>query len=256
MTLLPRYYLYRAIDIGLSPRLAIWRRRGVILGLYQDLNKPWLVGMGIKTVLDIGSNVGRFAITARKLFPDAHIYAFEPLADCLAKARALMHGDPKFTPICLALGLEPGEATFHRNAASPSSSLLKVTQAHTAAFPGTDQTRELRVTVDTLDRIARTLTLDEPMIVKIDVQGFESQVLKGGEATIRRASVLLVETSFEVLYDGQTLFDGIHGLLEGWGFEFKGNLDQAYSPEDGRLLQADSLFVKQGILDHRGTRPA
>ena len=86
MPLLPRHYLYRAIDIALSPRLAIWRRRGVILGLYQDLDRPWLVGLGVKTVLDIGANVGRFAITARKLFPDAHIYAFEPLPDCLEKA--------------------------------------------------------------------------------------------------------------------------------------------------------------------------
>lgn len=254
MSPVPRHYLYRAIDIALTPRFAIWRRRGVILGLYQDLNRPWLVDLGVKTVLDIGANVGRFSITARKLFPDAHIYAFEPLPECLAKAEHLMRGDVRFTPMNLALGLERGETTFQKNAASPSSSFLKVTRAHVSAFPGTGMTTEVSVAVDSLDRVAAALNLETPLFVKIDVQGFEEQVLRGGEATIRRASVLLVETSFEAMYEGQTLFDGIYALLEGWGFEFKGNLDQAHAPADGRLLQADSLFVRQDLLNEPQSR--
>jgi FkbM family methyltransferase len=248
---LPRHYFYRAVDIVLSPRLMVWRKQGVILGLYQDLNRKWLVGLGVKTVLDIGANVGRFAITARKLFPDAHIYAFEPLPDCLVQASARMESDEHFTPLNVALGLEAGEATFFRNAASPSSSFLKVTRTHAVAFPGTGQTSEIRVPVDSLDHVATTLHLESPMLVKIDVQGVEDQVLRGGEATVRRASVLLVETSFETLYEGQALFDEIHALLKEWGFEFKGNLDQAHAPDDGRVLQADSLFVRRGLLDDR-----
>jgi FkbM family methyltransferase len=249
MTWLPRHYLYRAVDIVLSPRLALWRRSGVILGLYQDLNRPWLTRLGIKTVLDIGANVGRFAITARKLFPQAHIYSFEPLPDCLAKAAELMRGDAGFTPVSVALGIEPGAATFYRSSSSPSSSFLRMTAAHTGAYPGTGKTREVRVPVDSLDRVAAAFDFAEPMLVKIDVQGFEEQVLQGGEVTIRRASVLLIETSFEMLYEGQALFEAVHSLLQQWGFEFKGNLDQAHAPADGRLLQADSLFVRRGLLD-------
>lgn len=248
MSPLPRHYFYRAIDIALSPRMAMLRQQGVILGLYQDLNRPWLTGLGIKTVLDIGANVGRFAITARKLFPEAQIYAFEPLPDCLEKAKQLMHGDPRFTPVNVALGVEPGDATFYRNAASPSSSLLKVTRTHTTSYPGTGDTAEVRITVDTLDRVASRFDFATPMFVKIDVQGFEEQVLRGGEATFRRASVLLIETSFETLYEGQSLYEQIHALLHEWGFEFKGNFDQAHAPDDGRILQADSLFVKRGLL--------
>jgi FkbM family methyltransferase len=248
MSPIPRHYLYRAVDTLLSPRLAWWRAQGVILGMYQDLNKPWLVNLQPRTVLDIGANVGRFAITARKLFPDAHIYAFEPLADCLAEAQRLMRGDALFTPINVALGAKRGEFTFHRNRASPSSSFLKVARAHTDAFPGTGQITETIVLVDALDDVARSLTLQIPMLVKIDVQGYEDQVLRGGEQTIRQASVVLVETSFETLYEGQALFEDIHGRLTSCGFEFKGNLEQAYAPEDGRVLQADSLFVRVGVL--------
>jgi FkbM family methyltransferase len=221
----------------------------VILGLYQELNKPWLVNLRPRTILDIGANVGRFALTARKLFPAAHIYSFEPLTDCLAAAHRVMRGDRLFTGINIALGAVHGRATFQRNAASPSSSLLKVTRLHTTAFPGTELTTEMTVPKHLLDDVAEGLSFQCPMVVKIDVQGFEDQVLCGGEQTIRRASVLLVETSFETLYEGQALFGDIYGRLQSWGFDFRGNLDQACAPGDGRVLQADSLFVKKGLLD-------
>lgn len=248
MSPLPRHYLYRAVDAVFSPRLALWRSQGVILGLYQDLNKPWLVNLAPRTILDIGANVGRFAITARKLFPQAHIYAFEPLADCLGAAERLMRGDRAFSGINVGLGVESGTARFQRNTASPSSSFLKVTGAHTHAYPGTGLTHEITVAVDTLDRVAANLDLKLPMLIKIDVQGFEDQVLRGGERTVRDASVVLVETSFETLYEGQALFHDIERRLTGWDFEFRGNFDQAYAPDDGRLLQADSLFVKRGVI--------
>jgi FkbM family methyltransferase len=246
--LIPRHYLYRAVDTVLSPRLAWWRARGVILGLYQDLNQAWLVNLRPRTILDIGANVGRFAITARALFPQAHIVAFEPLPECLAEAQRVMHGDSRFTPMNIALGVEYGQVTFERNNASPSSSFLKVTRAHTTAFPGTGRTTPIIVTVDSLDHAIEPLNLQLPMMVKIDVQGFEDQVLSGGEQTIAKASVVLVETSFETLYEGQALFEAIYQRLRRSGFEFKGNFDQSYAPEDGRPLQADSLFVKQGLL--------
>jgi FkbM family methyltransferase len=248
MSYVPRYYLYRAVDSLLAPRLAWWRAQGVIVGLYQALNRPWLLRLDPKVVLDIGANVGRFAITARKLFPGAHIYAFEPLADCLAEAQRVMRGDRMFTGLNIALGADRGEATFRRDRASSSSSFLRMTRTHTAAYPGTGQATELTVTVDALDRVARGLPLEPPMLVKIDVQGFEDQVLCGGEETIGKASVVVVETSFEVLYEGQALFEDVHQRLRRLDFEFRGNLDQAYAPGDGRLLQADSLFVKRGVL--------
>src|SRR5262249_32165677 len=149
MILLPRHHLYRAVDCLLSPRLALWRARGVILGLYQDLNRPWLRNLQPKSVLDIGANVGRFALTARKLFPSAHIYSFEPLADCLTKAERLMAGDSMFTGLAIALGATRGQVPFHRNMISPSSSCLPITNLHAAAFPGTSTTLETTVSIET-----------------------------------------------------------------------------------------------------------
>ncbi len=79
--------------------------------------------------------------------------------------------------------------------------------------------------------------------MKIDVQGYEDRVLRGGEQTVKRAQVLLVETSFQQLYEGQALFEDILALLRGWGFRYAGALDQLLNPRTGEALQQDSIFV-------------
>ncbi len=54
----------------------------------------------------------------------------------------------------------------------------------------------------------------------------------------------LLKTPFETLYEGQRLFDEIAELMTAWGFRYAGALDQLTHPADGRILQADSIFLK------------
>lgn len=84
------------------------------------------------------------------------------------------------------------------------------------------------------------------MLVKIDVQGYEDRVIRGGQRVISRAKVLIVETSFQTLYDGQPLFEDIYDTLLKMGFRYIGALWQLRSPLNGSILQADSIFVKTG----------
>ena len=71
-----------------------------------------------------------------------------------------------------------------------------------------------------LDEIGRELDFQENLFVKIDVQGYEGPVLRGGQATLRRAAVVLIETSFAPLYRGQLLFADVLGQMGALGFSF------------------------------------
>ncbi len=62
-----------------SPALMKLYRIGGMVPVYTALNKPWFHSLGIKTVLDIGANEGRFAMAMAELLPQSHIFAFEPL---------------------------------------------------------------------------------------------------------------------------------------------------------------------------------
>ena len=67
-----------------------------------------------------------------------------------------------------------------------------------------------------------------------------------GRKLISRASVLILETSFQPLYQGQLLFDGIYELVREMGFVYMGGEDPIRNPSDGSILQCDSVFCRLG----------
>ena len=117
---------------------------------------------------------------------------------------------------------------------------------HIDAFPIARNVREEMIEVRRLDDIANDLKLIDNILIKIDVQGFEDKVIQGGEKTIKRAKILIVETSFEPLYHDQLLFNSIYSILLSMGFVLKGFDEPLRHPKNGRILQCDSVFYKEG----------
>ncbi|TVQ52485.1 MAG: FkbM family methyltransferase [Rhodobacteraceae bacterium] len=130
-------------------------------------------------VFDVGAHVGDRTAAFRAL--GAQVVAVEPQAR-LARVLRVLHGrDPGVTVVATALGPEPGVAALKVNAANPTVSTLSAGfVAAAAAAPGWEGQRwdaAETVAVDTLDNlIARH---GAPAFVKIDVEGFEAEVLAG-----------------------------------------------------------------------------
>ncbi|NJL10299.1 MAG: FkbM family methyltransferase, partial [Calothrix sp. SM1_7_51] len=212
------------------PQLFKIRKTGGIPDTFIKLDQPWLHEINIATILDIGANIGQFSSTISSVFPQANIYAFEPLPDCFQELQARMSNCKNFTAINVALGDNSGILKFERNNFSLSSSFLKMTDIHKTAFPETQQSQSVEVKVEKLDDIVKNLYIVDPVIIKIDVQGYEDKVLKGGEETIKRAKLVISETSFESLYEGQPLFDDIYRKFIDLGFQYAGSFEQLCNP--------------------------
>lgn len=204
-----------------------------------------------KTVLDIGANAGQFAELARWHCPAATIVCFEPLSECVRELQAKWGDDPRTRIVPVALGSRTGESVIHRSQFSPSSSLLPMGALHRAEFPHTAQTVEETIQLRRLDDLAPELDLQLPIVAKIDVQGYESEVLAGGAATLRRCAAVILELSNAPLYDGQPLFHDVYLRMRELGFAYRGNIDQLHSPADGRILQFDGLFENSTLPDAR-----
>lgn len=218
--------------------------RGGNVRTYVHLRAAWLQRLGIRTVVDVGANVGQFAELACRAFPEATVYCFEPIPECFAKLQTRLAGVPSVFLHNVALADEPGMFTLVRNPYSPSSSLLEMEPLHVKEFPWTAGGKPLAVPVSTLDAVLAGRTLATPLLIKIDVQGAEDRVIAGGRGTLGRASVAIVETSFEALYKGQPLFNDVNALMHREGFRYTGEFGQLTSPKDGRILQADAVFVR------------
>lgn len=205
----------------------------------------WLQERGIATVLDIGANTGQFASMIREILPEVMIYSFEPIETSF---RELKSNAAALGPIeCLpyALGESDAVMEMHKNDFSASSSILEMHSRHAEAFPMTARSVIEKVQVRSLDAIVSQLTLKPKVLAKIDVQGYEMNVLKGAEKSLAAIDALIVETSFETLYEQQPLFDEVYRFLLGRGFGYAGNFDQAADPRTGAILQADGIFLRR-----------
>jgi FkbM family methyltransferase len=217
---------------------------GVHPGVLVTLDKPWLKRLGVKTVLDVGANTGQFARVAHIVFPDARIYSFEPLPSCLNQLNDRMKDVERFQSFGSAIGSKDERITIHESASSPSSSILPMTRNHTEAFPWSEGGRDVEVELRRLDYFLPKMQLDGPVLLKIDVQGYSMEVLRGAPDTLAKADLVLIETSVVTLYEGESTFDDVYQFMKNAGFSFTGVLDQLVHPETGAILQMDAIFRK------------
>lgn len=203
----------------------------------------WLRQRGINSIIDVGANDGNFVRLINTILPEAYIYTFEPLKKTYEELKGMTSYIKKIKYFNHALGDINGESIIFHNEFSPSSSMLKVKQAHTEAFPFTKNSKEEKIVIKKLDSIIDELELVPKILLKIDVQGYELAVLRGALKIIPKCDIIILETSFIELYEGQPLFDEVYKFLTEYGFEFVGNLDQLSSPLNGQILQADSIFI-------------
>lgn len=238
--------LHKLIQLVENPKLVSLYRRGVGPESYARYNRPWFKEAGITTVIDIGANVGQFAVLVHSLLPGATIYAFEPLPDCYQqlarKIREMGNGSIAFN---VALGRENSRLVFHRNPYSDSSSFRSMMDIHRKQFPftaGPDE--DLDVPVRRLDSYASELDLRPNVLLKIDVQGFEDEVLAGAEQVLRLTHLVQVEVSMIPLYEDSPSFTDVLLWLERRGFSFRGFVGQLTGPLDGEILQGDALFKR------------
>jgi hypothetical protein len=133
------------------------------------------------------------------------------------------------------------EAPIHVSRADDSSSLLPISDLQTGLFPGTAEKETRAVTVKPLDRILETKDVLAPALLKIDVQGYEREVLEGCASLLPCFSYVYVECSFLELYTGQALAHDVVDLLSGNGFALEGVYNLTYD-KAGLAVQGDFLF--------------
>lgn len=215
---------------------------------YRPTFETTIRPLHIRTIIDIGANTGKFSQEMRAIFPDATLYMFEPLADCFEHIKKVFVDDRNTKVFSVALGDIKGTTIIERSSFHPSSSLRHMSDIHKRLYPKTKNMQRETITIDTLDQILRNERLSENIFVKIDVQGFEDKVIAGGKNIIGRAAVVIIETSFITLYEGQPLFNDIVRIMHELGFSYYGDMGRHYNPLSKKLIYEDSLFIKKELL--------
>jgi FkbM family methyltransferase len=241
-------FLVRSYHYAKYPEARELGKKGIPFDHYRELNRQWLVASNIKTVLDVGANKGQFAKLARAVFADATIYSFEPLPDCYDVLKNAMPDDKKFFCYNKAAGSSESTLEFFRSVHSPSSSFLQMEDLHKQAFPESSKgqvQQPIQVPVTTLDIFYNEVKPAQNILLKIDVQGFEAEVIKGASAMMQQVKVVILEMSLQKLYKAQPLFHDVYMMMYEKGFRYHGNLSQMLHAETGEVVQLDAVFIKE-----------
>jgi FkbM family methyltransferase len=229
--------------IGLARRHAFSRNAAFQL---QNLNLNLLPDGALAgapaCIIDVGANAGNWAGGVLDYYTPARLVCIEPDPRLAAGLRTRFAGRANISVIDRAVGSAPGTAELQVMENPVFNSLRAPDAATQAQYPSSFRVREtVKVEIQTLD----TLLADVPAIrlLKIDVQGFEREVIAGAGAVLQRTDFVLMEVNFQTHYQGEAGFGELLGMMSGHGFCL-GNYSQPHGGQR-EALYADAVFVRK-----------
>ena len=198
-------------------------------------------GFNFSNVIDVGAAMGEYSKAAHFIFPDAKIFAFEPIPDSFEKLKIVAGKIKNMQCFELALSDHDGVEEFHLNEFSYSSSLLKMTEMHKTVYPFTRTDSSIKVRTNKLDNILANI-ISGTTLLKIDVQGNELKVLKGATNLLNEITVIQLEVGFQNFYEEQTSAEELINFLKSFGFNAFLQIDPVF--QQNKLTYSDLIFWK------------
>ncbi len=197
-------------------------------------------------ILDVGANHGDVTIAALKSFPDCHVICFEPVKETFHRlSERLLPFQSSVFLFNYALSDTQGTAEINITTFDGANSIHPQAQFHQLLNPHVREIGKEEIELVRLDDIANSLPTRSVDILKIDVEGHELSVLKGGSSFIREmVDTLIIEISFmrDQSWESQAIF-GIFSLLNDLGFRLINILDIHHADEKNLLIaQIDCVF--------------
>jgi FkbM family methyltransferase len=204
---------------------------------------------GVALILDVGANRGQFARGLFKAGYRGRVVSFEPLSTAHAELQEAALGNDRWQVFrrC-ALGATPGRAAINVSGNSQSSSFLPMLDRHVNALPSSRYVGTEETEVVTLDQVlGEDFPGSTPVGVKIDVQGYEHEVLKGLQAERDRVALIYTELSLTPLYDGEAKFTQVIEELAADGFRCVSLTPNFVDPQTYEVLDTNALFVRDSV---------
>jgi len=241
------YRIKQLYDIITVPGIYKARRNGIYFSIYKMLYKIKRQGIEPKTIIDVGASIGMFTKAANYLFPEAIIHSFEPLKSSFAKMKSLIGDNKNVKMYNFALGEKNEHTAINESSYEYSSSILEMSDEHKNAFPYTAESTKQEIDVKILDEVFDDKAIEKPVLIKLDVQGYELNVLKGATNFLDKCDYIIIELSFKELYKQQPLFHDIYSFLVDKKFMLMDIIDYSRNAVTFELLQVDAVFRKNEV---------
>ncbi len=226
------------LDLVLARQAPALKLRAGVLDMWASLANLKSNGFSPATIIDGGAFVGEWSTRARQLFP--------------AAALLMLEANPEKRGVLESVGATLGNASLRMALLGPearSDVPFKVVEGGMGSSVLDERTSFPRTTVPltmtTLDSVVTSTGVRGPFLVKLDVQGYEVEVLKGGARTLTETEATLLEVSLLQYNEGAPLFAEVVKFMKDAGFVAYDICGQVRRETDGALFQVDILFVPE-----------
>jgi len=178
----------------------------------------------IDLVIDVGANMGQFAIELRNLGYNKKIISFEPLIECYKYLKTI--ADDKWHIENYALGDSNSTEVINVSSKTVFSSILKTNEFGKSNFSDSIKVIDTQtITIKRLDDVIRELVddlADKKIFLKLDTQGYDSHVILGAKNTLTHTHLLQTEVSCKSIYENTPPFYEVLKQLSTSGFNITG----------------------------------
>jgi len=241
--LIPNSFKQRGKDFLLDLLKIPRSRSGVSLEILK-----WLPGDKAITFLDIGASIGKFSIYMCDEYKIEKGILIEPVGKHIPMLEETFPDKKTFLIINAAIADKVAETDFYFNEdADFVSSLLRIdNKGEGFASLNLGDPVVTKIQALTLDHIISQQQISIVDLIKIDVQGAEHLVLKGGIETLKKTRLVYTEFSYKPLYENSSTFFDLYKIFYENNFMLV-NISSGYASPNGELLQGDALFVNKAL---------
>lgn len=197
----------------------------------------------VRTVFDVGANVGQTTRMIKERFPAATVHAFEPVPTTYRSLQQSVRGLDGVTCHRLALCERVGQSRMTARTDSQLNRLVPDAEADNGRLIESVET-------DTVDHFCAARKIASIDILKIDAEGADLRVLQGGEAMIRqgRIAFAFVEFGFDSNDSGHAHFPAVYDFVEKAGMQVYSFYDYCHDADGCRLIFANVLFLSPAAI--------
>lgn len=200
-------------------------------------------------ILDVGANKGVWSSAVKKVFPSSNFTLIEPQIEMRPYLDKFCSETPGSRWINAGAGATEGELLFTVSKDTVSSSFSISTED--AIERGMEQRS---VPVLTLDSVCRDTIGTIPEMVKLDVEGFEYEVLKGSSTLLKKSEIFLIEIVFFGEHEIAKQVHEMFVIMNDFGYKPYDFTSFERRPYDGALGISEIAFAREdGFLrSHKG----
>ena len=195
-------------------------------------------------IIDVGGADGTTPKIFSKAFPDKIIYVFEPINENYIVIKKLINEYPNIRLIAKAAGSSEGITTINKANRITSSSIFELNADQDSAVFAEPLYNEgiENIEITTIDN---AIPPGKTALMKIDVQGFELEVLKGAKGILKNTKVIVLEMNNHNVYKGSPKYYEVDEFLRKNNFTLYDIFPSL--KDDGRLKEWDVIYLNNTL---------